>query len=64
MSISLSELRARLEGAEWYDDQAFAEYGLSAEQITNLRRWARAWADDILRRIGAETDEEDDNEPP
>jgi hypothetical protein len=61
--FSLSELKARLEGAEWYDDQAFAEYGLSAERITNLRRWAQAWADDIVRRIGAETDEEDDNEP-
>jgi hypothetical protein len=62
--FSLSELRARLEGAEWYDDQAFAEYGLSAEKITNLRRWAQGWADDILRRTGAETyEEEDDDEP-
>jgi predicted nucleotidyltransferase component of viral defense system len=61
--FSLSELRARLDGAEWYDDQAFAEYGLSAEQITNLRRWAQAWASDILRRTDAETYEEDDDEP-
>lgn len=61
--FSLSELKARLDGAEWYDDQAFAEYGLSAEQITDLRRWAQTWADDILRRINAETYEEDDNEP-
>jgi hypothetical protein len=38
--FSLSELKARLEGAEWYDDQAFTEYGLSAGQITDLRRWA------------------------
>jgi hypothetical protein len=58
--FSLGELKARLDGAEWYDDQAFAEYGLSAEQITDLRRWAQAWADDILRRINAETYEEDD----
>src|SRR3984893_621091 len=57
--FSLSELKARLEGAEWYDDQAFAEYGLSAEQITDLRRWAQVWVNDILRRISAETDEED-----
>jgi len=27
--FSLNELKARLEGAEWYDDQAFAEYGLA-----------------------------------
>jgi predicted nucleotidyltransferase component of viral defense system len=26
--FSLSELKARLDGAEWYDDQAFAEYGI------------------------------------
>jgi hypothetical protein len=61
--FSLRELKARLDGAEWYDDQAFAEYGLSEEQITDLRRWAQAWADDILRRISAETYEEDDDEP-
>jgi len=61
--FSLRELKARLEGAEWYDDQAFAEYGLSAEQITDLRRWAQVWVNDILRRISAETDEEDDDEP-
>ena len=61
--FSLTELNARLDGAEWYDDQAFAEYGLSAEQITDLRRWAQAWASDILRRTNAETYEEDDDEP-
>jgi predicted nucleotidyltransferase component of viral defense system len=59
--FSLSELKARLDGAEWYDDQAFTEYGLSAEQITDLRRWAQAWADDIVRRISSETYEEDDD---
>jgi hypothetical protein len=60
--FSLSELKARLDGAEWYDDQAFTEYGLSAEQITDLRRWAQAWADDIVRRISAETYEEEDDD--
>jgi predicted nucleotidyltransferase component of viral defense system len=58
--FSLSELKARHDGAEWYDDQAFTEYGLSVGQITDLRRWAQAWADDILRRTSAETYEEDD----
>ena len=53
--FSLSELKARLDGAGWYDDQAFAEYGLSAEQITDLRMWAQAWADDINRRIYRDT---------
>jgi hypothetical protein len=58
--FALSELKARLDGAEWYDDQAIAEYGLSAEEITDLRRWALAWADDILRRTSGEIYEEDD----
>ena len=35
--FSLSELKARHDGAEWYDDQAFTEYGLSVEQITDQR---------------------------
>ena len=48
--FSLSELKERLDGAEWYDDQAFADYGLSAEGITDLRMWALAWADDIRQR--------------
>jgi hypothetical protein len=58
--FSLGELTARLDGAEWYDDQAFAEYGLSAEQITDLRRWAQAWADDINRRIYLDALDEDE----
>jgi hypothetical protein len=62
--FSLGELKARLDGAEWYDDQAFAEYGLSAEEITDLRVWAVAWADDILRRTYPETYEEDDEDEP
>ena len=62
--FSLSELKARLEGAEWYDDQAFAEYGLSAEEITDLRMWALAWAEDIARRAIADIYEEDIEDEP
>ncbi len=40
--FSISQLKARLDGAEWYDDQAFAEYGLSAERTSGLRMWAPA----------------------
>lgn len=62
--FSLSELKERLDGAEWYDDQAFIEYGLTAEQITGLRMWALAWADDIRRRDNtAIYDEDDEGEP-
>lgn len=42
--------------------RAFAEYGLSGEQIVDLRRWAQAWASDILRRTDAEAYEEGDDE--
>jgi hypothetical protein len=65
--FSLGELTERLDGAEWYDDQAFAEYGLSAEKITDLRMWALAWADDIRRRDNAgiyDEDDEGEGEPP
>jgi predicted nucleotidyltransferase component of viral defense system len=62
--FSLSELKERLDGAEWYDDQAFAEYGLSAEEITDLRMWALAWADDIRRRSNTGTYHEDDEGEP
>jgi predicted nucleotidyltransferase component of viral defense system len=62
--FSLSELKERLDGAEWYDDQAFAEYGLSAEEITDLRMWALAWADDIRQRSNTGAyDEDDEGEP-
>jgi hypothetical protein len=60
--FSLSELKERLDGAEWYDDQAFTEYGLSAEEITDLRMWALAWADDIRQRSNTETHQEDDED--
>ena len=62
--FSLSELMERLDGAEWYDDQAFAEYGLSAEEIMDLRMWALAWADDIRQRSNTGIyDEDDEGEP-
>jgi hypothetical protein len=58
--FSLEDLKARLDGAEWYDDQAFAEYGLTKEDIAILRAWAQAWSDDINRRTHAMNLDEDD----
>lgn len=52
--FSLEDLQFRLDGADWYDDQAFAEYGLTEQEITDLRRWAQSWSDDIGRRLYAE----------
>lgn len=58
--FSLTGLADRLDGTEWYDDQAFAEYGISADDIASLRRWAQTWSDDIRRRIyQASVDEEE-----
>jgi hypothetical protein len=53
--FSLQELKFRLDGADWYDDEAFAEYGLDPRQIADLRRWAQGWSDDIGRRLHLET---------
>ena len=59
--FSLEDLKFRLDGADWYDDQAFAEYGLADEQISDLRRWAQSWSDDLNRRLytGSYEDEDD-----
>jgi len=60
--FSLIGLADRLEGTEWYDDQAFAEYGMPAADIASIRRWAQAWSDDIRRRIYQPVVDEDDEE--
>lgn len=36
--------------------------GLSEETIADLRRWAQAWADDINRRLYAETFDEGEDD--
>jgi Nucleotidyl transferase AbiEii toxin, Type IV TA system len=58
--FSLDGLKARLDGAGWYDDQAFEEYGLTGESIAQLRAWALAWSDDINRRIYQASLDEDE----
>ena len=60
--FTLEDLKFRLDGADWYDDQAFAEYGLTTQEISYLRRWAQSWSDDINRRLYAETYVDDDDE--
>ena len=51
----LEDLAMRLGGAEWYDDDAFAVYGISDEHLRAIRAWAISWSDDITRRL-AESD--------
>lgn len=47
----LEDLAARLDGAEWFDDEAFTVYGLTDDDVWDLRAWARAWSDEIAGRI-------------
>ncbi|MFJ6572297.1 nucleotidyl transferase AbiEii/AbiGii toxin family protein [Streptomyces sp. NPDC091292] len=50
-TFELVELQARLTGADWIDDTEFAAYGLDDQAISDLRRWAQEWADDIAERL-------------
>jgi hypothetical protein len=60
--FSLEGLATRLNSAQWRADEEFSAYGLSGDGITDLRSWAQAWAEDINRRLYAESyvDDEDD----
>ncbi|GGT43483.1 hypothetical protein GCM10010271_54380 [Streptomyces kurssanovii] len=48
----LQDLRDRLAGADWYDDEEFAAYGLTEDEIARLRAWAQQWTSDLDRRLG------------
>jgi hypothetical protein len=50
---SLEDLADRLSAIELRDDIAFFEYGLTEEQVAELRRWCLSWADDIQARLAA-----------
>ncbi|MFF4213308.1 nucleotidyl transferase AbiEii/AbiGii toxin family protein [Streptomyces sp. NPDC001796] len=50
-TFDLTDLQARLTGAEWLDDAQFAAYGLDEPAIAELHRWAQQWADDIAERL-------------
>jgi hypothetical protein len=49
--------------AEGYRE--ISEYGLTDQEISNLRRWAQSWSDDINRRLYSEAyvDDEDEEIP-
>ncbi len=50
-TFDLADLQTRLTGADWIDDTEFAAYGLDHEAVSELRRWAQLWADDIAERL-------------
>ncbi|MFC5219225.1 hypothetical protein [Streptomyces coerulescens] len=46
-----ADLQSRLEATEMLDDREFTARGLDPEAVPELRRWVRAWADDIAERL-------------
>lgn len=49
--LDLADLQSRLEATELLDDREFVAAGLDEESVPVVRRWARAWADDIAERL-------------
>ncbi|MEV7684895.1 nucleotidyl transferase AbiEii/AbiGii toxin family protein [Streptomyces bungoensis] len=49
--FSLEDLRDRLTGADWYEDEDYAAYGLTTRQIEELKAWALEWATDLGERL-------------
>ncbi|MEU6550556.1 hypothetical protein ABZ915_09740 [Streptomyces sp. NPDC046915] len=61
--FDLPTLQSRLEGMDYYADSAFTAYGLTEDEVTELRAWALAWSTDIAERLleeGASPDETGD----
>lgn len=48
--FDLHDLRDRLVGTDWYEDEEFAAYGYTPDQTTALRTWALEWATDLDTR--------------
>ncbi|MFC5147512.1 hypothetical protein [Streptomyces aureoversilis] len=61
-AFDLTDLQARLAGAEWIADSEFAAYGLDDTDRAELLRWAEAWVDDIAERLMEEAPYEDQEE--
>lgn len=55
----LEDLRERLGGAEWFDDDEFAAYGLTPDETAELRIWAQQWASDLDQRLAIGTEDYD-----
>ncbi|MEU9107153.1 nucleotidyl transferase AbiEii/AbiGii toxin family protein [Streptomyces xanthophaeus] len=50
----LEDLRDRLVGADWADDEEFAAYGLTEAETAELRAWAQRWASHLDQRLHAD----------
>jgi hypothetical protein len=58
--FDLAELRDRLESVVWVGDEEFAAYGLSPDDIAELRQWALEWESDLGLRLAEDYDDPED----
>ncbi len=56
--FSLQDLGDRLNGAEWWDDEDFTDYGLTLERLADLRAWVLDQAVEIDARLYVEAPDE------
>jgi len=52
--LDLEAILEHLAGVSVFSDEDFAEYGLDASEVADLRRWVTGWYDDLARRLAAE----------
>ncbi|WP_086867120.1 nucleotidyl transferase AbiEii/AbiGii toxin family protein [Streptomyces viridochromogenes] len=50
-ALDPADLQSRLEATDLLDDREFTARGLPEDAVPALRRWIRAWADDIAERL-------------
>ncbi|WP_020121232.1 nucleotidyl transferase AbiEii/AbiGii toxin family protein [Streptomyces canus] len=60
--FDLVELRDRLESVVWVSDEEFAAYGLSPDEIAELRQWALDRESDLGLRILEDYDDPEDTD--
>lgn len=59
--FDLEELHGRLEAVDFTSDREYAAYGMSPEQIIELRAWVQDWLDDLGLRLAEPYDEDEDS---
>ncbi|MFE2095132.1 nucleotidyl transferase AbiEii/AbiGii toxin family protein [Streptomyces sp. NPDC002596] len=57
--FDLEELHSRLEAVGFTSDREYGAYGMSPDQITELRTWVQQWLDDLGLRLVEPYDDSD-----
>ncbi|MET9043048.1 nucleotidyl transferase AbiEii/AbiGii toxin family protein [Streptomyces sp. NPDC093675] len=55
--FDLEELHSRLEAVDFTSDREYAAYGMTSNEITELRMWVQHWLDDLGLRLAQPYDE-------